>query len=168
MALDIIFEVLLIWHVGSIVAWFGSGILFISVISPSLSKMSAPARGEFISMTLPKYLDFVTRVGASAVVAGVVLFAYDSSVPSEMLSNSGFLSISIGALLGLVAYIAVVAIARPTGKKMAALVGQMAKSPSEGTTGEMASLHKRLTMGARLGIVFLSLALILMLVGANI
>jgi hypothetical protein len=168
MAIDIIFEILLIWHVGSIVAWFGAGILFISVISPSLNKMSAPARGEFVSMTLPRYLDFVTRTGASAVVAGIVLFAYDDSVSSAMLSNSGFLSISIGALLGLIAFIAVLAIARPTGKKMVALMGQMAKSPSEGMAGEMASLQRKLNMGARLGIVFLSLALILMLVGANI
>jgi hypothetical protein len=168
MTLDIIFEVLLIWHVGSIVAWFGSGILFISVISPSLSKMSPSARGESISMILPRYLDFVTRAGASAVVAGIVLFAYDMYVPSAVLSNSGFLSISIGALLGLIAFIAVLAIARPTGKKMVALMGQMAKSPSEGMAGEMATLHRKLTMGARLGIVFLSLALILMLVGANI
>ena len=168
MALDIAFVILLIWHVGSIVAWFGAGILFISVISPSISKMSAPARGEFLSNALPRYLDFLTRAGASAVVAGIVLLAYDYSVPSANLSQSGSISISIGALLGLIAYIAVLAIARPTGKKMVALLGQMANSPSEGMAGELASLHRRLTMGGRLGIVLLTLALIAMLAGANI
>src|SRR5207249_8469 len=57
---DVLFIVLLVLHVGSIVAWMGGGALFLSVISPSLSKMSPSSRSEFVRLTLPRYFRFIT------------------------------------------------------------------------------------------------------------
>src|SRR5437870_13651941 len=73
---EALFLVLLILHIGAIVAWMGGAALFVSVIIPSLSKMSPASRAEFILSALPRYLSFITGSSILAIIAGLILYGY--------------------------------------------------------------------------------------------
>src|SRR5437867_8277258 len=99
---DIVFLVLLVLHVAAIVAWMGGGVLFLSVISPSIDNMSPSSRSEFVKFTLPRYLRFITGTSIIAIVAGIILYGYIIQATGIVApSSSGLLSIQIGAGLGL-------------------------------------------------------------------
>ncbi|OLE71694.1 hypothetical protein AUF78_00860 [archaeon 13_1_20CM_2_51_12] len=165
---DVLFIVLLVLHVGSIVAWMGGGALFLSVISPSLSKMSPSSRSEFVKLTLPRYFRFITGSSIIAIVVGLILYGYVTQVESSLApSSSGLVSLQIGSVLGVIALIFVLGVAMPAGRKLVVLTSQVT-SPNENMVKQIESLQRRLTMGARLGIALLGLTLILMILGAEI
>jgi len=165
---DVLFIVLLVLHVGSIVAWMGGGALFLSVISPSLSKMSPSSRSEFVRLTLPRYFRFITGSSIIAIVVGLILYGYITQVESSLApSSSGLVSLQIGSVLGVIALIFVLGVAMPAGRKLVVLTSQVT-SPNENIVKQIESLQRRLTMGARLGIALLGLTLILMILGAEI
>ncbi|OLD02277.1 MAG: hypothetical protein AUJ07_10195 [Crenarchaeota archaeon 13_1_40CM_3_53_5] len=164
---DSVFLVLLVLHVGSIVAWMGGAALFVSVIAPSLGKMSPASRAEFITSALPRYLRFVGGSSVIAIIAGLSLYAYATP------SGSGAIYVQSGAGLGLVVLIIALGVMIPSGRRLVSLVGQMSKPqttpPSESSAAmTIASLQKRLTMAGRLGVTLLAFAMILMVVGASI
>jgi len=166
---DILFLVLLIAHVTSVVAWLGGAVLFVSVVSPSLRNMSPGARGEFITSALPRYFQFIRGSSITAVVAGILLYAYEALAATSLLpSSSGQISIQIGIVLAIVALIVLFGVVMPAGNKLVTLTKEMAKTPDEKMTGQMANLQKKINMGARLGIALLTLTLILMVVGTEI
>src|SRR5713226_1521763 len=106
MAADAAFVVLLILHVGAIVAWMGGAALFVSVIVPSLSKMSPTSRSEFIQSALPRYLRFISGSSILAIVAGLILYYYTIPATTSPAQNSpGPVYIQAGAVLGLVVLI---------------------------------------------------------------
>src|SRR5438445_12471124 len=83
MAADPTFLVLLVLHIGAIVAWMGGAALFVSVIIPSLSKMSPASRVEFIMSALPGYLRFITGSSILAIIAGLILYGYYFATSSD-------------------------------------------------------------------------------------
>ena len=166
---DIVFLVLLILHIGSIVAWMGGAALFVSVISPSLRSMSPAARGEFVASSMPRYMRFITGSSITAVVAGLALYAYITQVATSLApSSSGLIYVQAGVVLALIAIIILFAVSMPTARKLAALAKQSGGASGEGAGAQLAALQKRLTMGARLGLALLMLTLILMISGASI
>ena len=171
---DSVFLVLLVVHVGSIVAWMGGASLFISVIAPSLGKMSPGSRAEFIMSALPRYMRFVGGSAILAVIAGLALYGYVTQVATSLApSSSGAIYVQSGAVLGLVVLIIAFGVMIPSGRKLVSLVGQMPKPqvtpPAEGSAAmTIASLQKRLAMASRLGVTLLAFALILMVIGASI
>src|SRR5438046_8327835 len=92
---DALFLVLLILHIGAIVSWMACSALFVSVIIPSLSKMSPASRAEFIQSALPRYLRFITGSSILAITAGLILYGYITP------SGPGAIYIQAGAVLGL-------------------------------------------------------------------
>ncbi len=166
---DIVFLILLVVHITTIVAWLGGAVLFVSVVSPSLGNMSPAARGEFITSALPRYFRFVTGSSITAIVAGLLLYAYITQAATSLApSGSGLISIQIGVVLGLVALIVLFGVAMPAGRKLVTLTKEMAKTSDEKMGGQAANLQKRIVMGGRLGVALLTLTLILMVVGAEI
>ncbi len=166
---DILFLVLLVAHITAVVAWLGGAILFVSVVSPSLRSMSPASRSEFVTSALPRYFNFIRASSITAVVAGLILYFYISQAATSLApSSSGWIPIQIGIGLAIVALIVVFGVAMPAGTKLVTLSKQMAKAPDEKTVGEIARLQRKLTMGARLGIVILTVTLILMVLGAEI
>lgn len=171
---DSVFLVLLVLHVGSIVAWMGGAALFISVLAPSLAKMSPASRAEFILSALPRYLRFVGGSSVVAVIAGLLLYAYTTQAATSLApSSSGLIYVQAGAVLGLAVLIIAFGVMIPSGRKLVSLVGQLSKPqttpPSEGSAAvTIASLQKRLGMAGRLGVTLLAFALILMVIGASI
>jgi uncharacterized membrane protein len=164
---DIVFLALLVIHVGSIISWFGGAALFVSVISPSLRTMSAPARGEFVTATLPRYFRFIEGTSIMAVVAGISLYGYIIA-SNQAPSGAGQIALQSGALVALVALILLFGVGVPAGKKMVSLVKQMGKVPSEDLAGKLAVQQRKATMAARVGVALLGITLVLMILGAEL
>ena len=170
---DVIYLVLLILHVGFITAWLGGGVLFISIITPGLAKISASSRREFIVAVLPRYIRFLGLVSGGAVIAGVLLLLYITQVATSLApSASGSQFIAVGAIIGLAALIVATAVVIPTGNR---LVAQLGTAASDTSTGDGAKpslmipmLQKRLRTGAGLTVGLLAITLVLMIVGASI
>ena len=177
MAADATFLVLLVLHVGAIVAWMGGAALFVSVIIPSLSKMSPASRAEFIQSALPRYLRFITGSSILAIIAGVILYGYvtTQTTSSFALTGPGLVYIQAGAVLGLVVLIIALGILVPAGRKFISLTKQAPNtlSPAEPSArnpmaAQTAGLQRRMGIAGRLGVALLGIALILMIVGASI
>src|SRR5713101_730651 len=175
MAADAAFLVLLILHVGAIVAWMGGAALFVSVIIPSLSKMSPTSRAEFIQSALPRYLRFITGSSILAIVAGVILYGYATTqtTSSFALTSPGLTYIQAGAVLGLIVLVVALGILVPAGRKFISLTKRAPKPPAQSSAqdpvaAQLASLQKRMGMAGRLGVALLGIALILMVIGASI
>jgi uncharacterized membrane protein len=168
---EALFLVLLILHIAAIVAWMGGAALFVSVIIPSLSKMSPPSKAEFILSALPRYLRFITGSSILAIIAGLILYGYYFATSSA--SNfSGLIYIQAGAVLGLAVLIIALGILVPSGQKLISLVKQGPKPQSEPaaqdpTLTQIASLQRRMGIAGRLGVILLGIALILMIIGAS-
>jgi len=162
---DALFLVLLILHIGAIVAWMGGAALFVSVIIPSLAKMSPPSRAEFIQSALPRYLRFISGSSILAIIAGLILYGYLAP------SGSGAVYIQAGAVLGLIVLLIALGILVPSGWKLVSLVkqtpAQTGPTPQDQTMTQIAKLQRRMGLAGRLGIALLGIALILMIIGAS-
>jgi uncharacterized membrane protein len=170
---DAVFVVLLLLHVGSIVAWMGGATLFVSVLAPSMRKMSPASRGEFTLSVLPSYMRFIGGSSIAAAVAGLALYAYITQMgPPLAPSNSGLTYIQIGAVVTLIVLLIAFGVLIPTSRKLVGLLKMSQKQATPGgdaaMSAQVASLQKRLGMAARLGVFLLALTFILMIVGASI
>ena len=170
---DAVFLVLLVLHVGSIIAWMGGATLFVSVLSPSLRKMSPQSRGEFVVSILPSYMRFIGGSSAAAAIAGLALYAYITQVATSFApSSSGLPYIQAGAIATLIVLIIAFGILIPTTRKLVALVkrsqNQAASGGDAAMSAQVAGLQKKLGMAARLGLLLLAATFILMILGANL
>jgi uncharacterized membrane protein len=168
---EALFLVLLILHIGAVVAWMGGAALFVSVIIPALSKMSPGSRAEFILSALPRYLRFITGSSLLAIIAGLILYGYYFAT-SPASSFPGLMYIQAGAVLGLVVLIIALGILVPSGQKLISLVKQDPKPQADQTAqdptlAQIARLQRRMGMAGRLGVALLGIALILMIIGAS-
>ena len=170
---DAVFVVLLLLHVGSIIAWMGGATLFVSVLAPSLRRMSPASRGEFTVSVLPSYMRFIGGSSIAAAVAGLALYAYITQVATSLApSNSGLIYIQLGAVVTLIVLLIAFGVLIPTSRKLVGLLKQSQKQavPSGDATmsAQVENLQKRLGMAARLGVLLLAATLILMIVGASV
>ena len=172
---DALFLVLLILHIGAIVAWMGGAALFVSVIIPSLSKMSPSSRAEFIHSALPRYLRFITGSSILAILAGLILYGYVTTQTEAafFLTTPGLYYIEAGAAIGLVVLIIALGILVPAGRKFISLTKQPPTPEAQPSTkdslaAQVAALQKRMGIAGRLGVALLGIALILMIIGASI
>ncbi len=170
---DAVFVILLLLHVGSIVAWMGGATLFVSVLTPALRRMSPAARGEFVLSVIPSYMRFIGGSSIAAAVAGLALYAYITPMgPPLAPSSSGLPYIQIGAVVTLIVLLIAFGVLIPTSRKLVGLLKLSQKQATPGgdpaTSAQVAGLQKRLGMAARLGVFLLALTFILMIVGASI
>lgn len=164
---DPIFIVLLLLHVGGVVGWMGGAILFVSVITPTLQKMSPPARADLMLNLIPRYMRFVGGTSIVTVLAGALLYGY--SVPANLPvapTEAGLPYIQAGAILGLIVVIIAFGVTIPTSRKLVSLLKQ--GPPDDKRVAEIGGLQKRLGMAARAGAGLLGITLILMVIGAGI
>ena len=147
--------------------------MFVSVLAPSLRRMSPASRGEFTLSVLPSYMRFIGGSSIAAAVAGLALYAYITQVATSLApSGSGLIYIQIGAVVTLIVLLIAFGVLIPTSRKLVGLLKMSQKQATPGgdaaTSAQAASLQKRLGMAARLGVFLLTLTLILMIVGASI
>src|SRR2546427_11942449 len=170
---DAVFLVLLVLHVGSIIAWMGGATLFVSVLTPAVRRMSPAARGEFVVSVIPSYMRFIGGSSIAAAAAGLALYAYITQVVTSLApSNSGLIYIQIGAVVTLIVLLIAFGVLIPTSRKLVGLLKQPQKQASPGGDAAMSvqagNLQKRLGMAARLGVFLLAVTFILMIVWASI
>ena len=173
---DFIFLILLIIHVGAIAVWLGGGILFSSVIAPTLQNIQASARAEFLVSAIPRYVRFILASAIAAIIAGVALFGYIAQATTSLApSGSGLIYVEAGTILGLIAFIFGAGVVYPSGMKLASVLKRgttsTTSSPQSGVANspnETTRLQGRLRMGASVSTGLLAITLILMLVGASI
>ena len=147
--------------------------MFVSVLAPSLRKMSPASRGEFILSALPQYMRFIGGSSIAAAVAGLALYAYITQVSASLApSSSGLIYIQLGAVVTIIILLIAFGVLIPTSRKLVGLLKQSQKQATPGgdtaTSAQVASLQKRLGMAARLGVLLLAITFILMIVGASI
>jgi hypothetical protein len=172
---DIIFLVLLILHVVFVVAWLGGGVLFVSIITPALVTVSTNSRAEVIVAVLPRYTRFIGLVSTGAIVFGVLLLLYVNEIATSLApSATGTPFIGVGALFGLIALIIAIAVIIPTGNRLVEALKAVsnsnpgATSEPSGATSAIPRLQRRLRSGAGGAVGLLTIALILMLIGASV
>ena len=147
--------------------------MFVSVLAPSLRRMSPASRGEFVLSVLPGYMRFIGGSSIAAAVAGLALYAYITQVATSLApSSSGLIYIQFGAVVTLIVLLIAFGVLIPTSRKLVATLKQSQKQAAPGadaaTSAQVASLQKRLGMSARVGVLLLAVTLILMIVGASI
>jgi uncharacterized membrane protein len=170
---DAVFVILLLLHVGSIVAWMGGATLFVSVLTPALRRMSPAARGEFVVSVIPSYMRFIGGSSIAAAVAGLALYAYITQVATSLApSSSGLIYVQIGAVVTLIVLLIAFGVLIPTSRKLVGLLKQSQKQAApagdSAMSAQVAGLQKKLGMAARFGVLLLAVTFILMIVGASI
>ena len=171
---DIVFLALLFIHIGSIVLWMGASVLMVSVLGPGMSKLSPSTRSEFMKIIGPRFVNYVIRNATVAIVAGLILYAYIMGfiVPvsaSLAPSSSGLPWISVGIIFGLIAYVIGLAFVVRFNRKVFKLMDAAPASPTgaSGPTPELQALQRKIAMSSGITALFLVLALLSMVVGAN-
>ena len=164
---DIIFLVLIFVHVVAAVLWMGAVVLFVSVLTPSMRRLTGTSRMDLMKAMGPTYANYLVRNATVAVAAGLILYAYISQ-SSSPLPDSEIPWIALGIIFGLVAYVVGIylfTITRKQAKMMdQAPAGQSADAPP----ADMAGVQRMMAMLAGIQALFLFIALLSMVVGANI
>ncbi len=162
---DIIFLVLLFAHIGTVVLWMGASILYVSVLGPSIATLAPSTRADLMKAIGKRYEGYILRNATIAIAAGLILYGYITQVATTLApSNSGMPWILIGILSGIVAYIIGIAVVMRSNRKLMNMMNQAGSGPPP---AEMGMVQKRLMMGAGLQALFLFVALLCMVVGAN-
>lgn len=170
---DIIFLALLFIHIGSVVLWMGASVLMVSILGPGMSKLSPSTRSEFMKILGPRYVNYVIRNATLAIVAGLILYAYIMGfiVPvsaSLAITSSQMPWISIGILFGLIAYVIGLAFVVRFNRKLFKLMDKAPPADAGNPPPELQALQRRIAMSSGISALFLLLALLSMVVGANI
>jgi hypothetical protein len=100
---DYFFIGLLLWHVISVIAWYGSLFAFVFAIYPSLRSMTLEDQQLFLGSFMPKFSRAVSTSAVSSMLAGLLLFSYINTIDTRyMPSQTSWIVIAVGAILGLV------------------------------------------------------------------
>lgn len=165
--IDIIFLVLLFAHIGTVILWMGASVLYVSVLGPSIAKLTPSSRTDLMKAIGKNYEGYIVRNATIAIAAGLILYGYITQVATSYApSPSGMPWILIGILSGIVAYIIGIAVVMRNNRKLMNMMNRM--QGSESPSSEMVTVQKRLMMGAGLQALFLFVALLCMVVGANL
>ena len=163
---------LLTWlHIISIVSWLGSAIILTSVVQPSMARFSPQTRGEMALTFMPRMARFIQISATLAIVFGFLLgLSISNGDPFFFFSSTNTLGlrITIGAILGLIAYIMVFAVLTPTVKKLGEVTKQMQANPQQPPPAQLGALQRKVRMGGPAGVIVLSLAMAFMVAAVTL
>jgi uncharacterized membrane protein len=167
---DVVFLALLFIHIGTIVLWMGASILYVSVLGPSIAKLSSATRADLLRAIGSRYERYLVSNSTIAIVAGLILYGYITQVSKSFEpSTSGMPWILVGIIFGLLAYIIGLAVVMRTNRKMMSMMTQQSSTTAPSApSSDMSKLQRRLATGAGLQALFLVIALLSMVVGASI
>ena len=166
---DVIFLTLLFIHVGTVVLWMGASILFVSVLGPSIAKLSGSSRADLYKAIGSRYESYLVRNATIAIVAGLVLYAYITQVATSLAPTSGAQPwLLAGIVFGLAAYIIGLSVVMRGNRGLMKLMNPSGQTAPMAPSDQMARLQRRVAMGAGLQALLLALALLSMVVGANL
>lgn len=154
------------WHIGSVVLWFGSAVTFVLAVYPSLGSLNQDQSRSYLHSLLPKFSKLLGGAAASAMVAGFFLFGYVTSVTTVMTpSGWRFIFVSIGALLGLIAGFLTLGVALPLASRFLNPKSQISNGWKYSILDET-TMVKGLNGVMRATVIILALVFVLMLMGA--
>jgi hypothetical protein len=161
--------ILLALHIGFITLWTGAASILSMIILPSVGKLSPSSRAEFIIETVPRYARFIVANAIGAIIAGVLLFGYETRgsvgyAPSPL----GTMIIEAGAGLGLIAFALAIGVAYPTANKLVRILKQASAADKQSNTADIPRLQGRMRMTAGATAGLLALTILLMVVGATV
>ncbi len=164
----LVLEVLLWLHIVAAIGWVGAAMIFGMVVGPALPTLNPAARSEFIVKVLPKYLRYAMIFALATPIWGVALaLAMANGNFSIFAPTTQFgLFISAGAALSVVAWVVVLGVVIPSGRKVIRLTEDMMKSPGS-PSPELLGANKRMRAGATVGLVLL-MAILVCMVAASI
>lgn len=158
--------ILLIWHVGSVILWFGSSATFVMAVYPSLGSLDEAQRRSYLHAFLPKFSKLVGGATTSAAIAGLALFGYVTSVTTSITPTGWrFIFVSVGALLGLIAAFLTLGVALPLARRFLNPRSQISNGPKYSVLDE-ATMAGGLNGTMRAIVIILSLTFALMVMGA--
>jgi len=157
--------VLRILHIGAGVYWVGSTLLLAFVITPAL-KATEGSGQKFVDYLITKKRFGTESAGAGGMagVAGILLYWRDSQgFTSAWMHSSAGVGFTIGAVLGLIAFIFGVLTDRKL-KAMALIREQFVDAPSNENTAQLQILEKQQTTYLNICAVTLTLSVWIMAV----
>jgi uncharacterized membrane protein len=164
---DIVYLALLFIHIISIVVWMGATILFVSVLGPSMRRLNPASRLDLFKAMGPAYQRNITSSSTIAIAAGLILYAYITQVQSSLAPTSqGMPWILAGILLGLAAYVISMAVALRANRRLLELASQNPAGAEPPPQVQL--LQRRLLLGGGISAILLVLALLSMVIGANL
>lgn len=165
--------ILLLWHIGSVVIWLGATLTFSLAISPTL-RIRAVAKSLFLAF-FPRFSKLLGISSVSTIIAGTMLFGYVSSTDTSHLPLGwGFIFITIGAVLGLIATIITLGAILPQGSKFVNMSNsdpsdvQAASSPTKEGRLDEESMLRAIDSSLKTVAFILSLVLTFMIIGTYI
>ena len=166
---DVVFLALLFIHVGTVVLWMGASILFVSVLGPSFAKLSGSSRADLYKAIGSRYESYLVRNATVAIVAGLILYAYITQVATSLAPTDAQRPwLLAGIVFGIGAYIIGIAVVMRGNRGLMRLISQSGQTTPTAPSDEMVRLQRRVAMGAGLQALLLVLALLSMVVGANL
>jgi hypothetical protein len=168
---DIVLFVLLLWHISSMVAWYGSIFAFVFSTSPSLRMMALDDQHSFLRNFIPKYARTLAISSVSTMLAGLILFSYINTVNTHyVLSDLSWIVITLGAILGLVSGFVTLGGLLPLASKLQKSLSIEAPPTSSGGRATLVGIEQEspVIVISRVIFVMLSLVLMLMILGVYI
>jgi hypothetical protein len=146
--------------------WLGSSATFVTVIHPSLEKLSQDESRLFLRSFLPKFSKLLGASSISTVIAGVLLFGYVSSAATPI-TPTGWRTLFalLGAVLGMIAAFLTLGLGLPLASRFMDPSSQISNGPKYSVLDE-ATMVNAMNWVMRSIVVMLSLAFVLMVMGA--
>jgi uncharacterized membrane protein len=151
---------ILAWlHVISAIGWLGGGIMFAFVLAPALAKLSPPSSGEFLVKVVPRVVRFFQIIAVTTILFGVLFLYNFSNGDFRILSFSSSFGadLTIGLVLGLVAFIISEFVAVPIQLKAIKMIKAMQAAGQHQPPPDFPKTLKRAADTATLTVVLLIL-----------
>jgi hypothetical protein len=171
---DAITGTLRVLHIVSGVTWIGGGLLWNTLVAPSVLKNGPPQiRRPFLEATLHKLTRMMIGSGFATIIFGILLLG-------QMVGWDSFFAIfqnggTYGTMLGAGAVLAILTLAeglifiKPTGEKLLATMQSVpaGQPPSAETQAKLAGLGKKIGIAGMVNILLGVLALVCMILAVN-
>ncbi|MCI4352726.1 MAG: hypothetical protein L3K14_04980 [Thermoplasmata archaeon] len=158
---------ILAWlHVISAIGWLGGGIMVVFVIGPALARLSPVSTGEYFVTVVPRVGRFFQIVPVLTIVFGALLLYDNGGFGLLSLSTTYGLTLSIGVIFALAAFVVAEFFAIPSMFKIVRMVKKMRASGQAQPPTEFLATAKLARVTGALSAVLLIITSIFM-VGAG-
>jgi len=162
--MDTLMVIMRIIHIFAGVFWVGSTFLLIGFVAPTVAATGDSGR-QFMSYLgmKTKFSPVMALAGTLSVLSGLVMYYIIFDVTLDGLSSGYGLSLTIGALAGIIALIVGFVFQSRSANKMKAVAAEMEAAGGPPTPEQMAVMKEgaeRIALGTRIGAVFMTIALL--------
>ena len=164
-------SVALAWlHIFAAIAWMGTAMFLVMVLTPSMIGLSSTSRGELVSSLFPRFVRYVTFFATLTLAAGVLLtyVMFGDNLSNLAPTNPQGLRITIGASISLVAYVIGIGVGVRSARKILRIMAKAQQASQQGPMPELAKLQKRMRLAATAVVGLLTVALVFMVAASRL